>query len=62
LKKKTKINKRTRREWTAADLKALKTHSKQRTPVVKVSKQMKRSIAALRFKAHTLGLSLGHQR
>jgi septal ring factor EnvC (AmiA/AmiB activator) len=60
--KKTNTKKRTRRDWTAADLKALKTHSKQRTPVVKVSKELKRSVAALRYKAHMLGLGLGHQR
>jgi hypothetical protein len=54
--------KRTRREWTAADLKALKSHSKQRTPLPKISKQMKRTIGALRTKAHQLGMGLGHQR
>ena len=34
------------RQWTAADLKALRTHSRQRTPVLKISKQMKRTIGA----------------
>jgi hypothetical protein len=58
-KKKQKL---TRREWTAADLKVLKSHSKQRTPVLKVSKEMKRTIGALRAKAHQVGLGLGHQR
>jgi len=63
LKKTTKKAKKpARREWTAADLKALKAHSKQRTPVAKVSKQMKRTIGALRVKASQLGLGLGHQR
>jgi hypothetical protein len=51
-----------RREWTAADLKALKSHSTQRTPVLKISKQMKRTIGALRQKALVLGIGLGHQR
>ena len=60
--KTTKTKKRTRREWTSADLKALKGHSKQRTPVLKVSKEMKRTVGALRAKAHQLGLGLGHQR
>jgi hypothetical protein len=60
--KTTKTKKRTRREWTSADLKALKIYSKQRTPVLKVSKEMKRSISALRVKASQLGLGLGHQR
>jgi hypothetical protein len=59
---KTKTKKRARREWTAADLKALKSHSKQRTPVLKISKEMKRTVGALRVKAHQLGLGLGHQR
>jgi hypothetical protein len=60
--KKAKTKKHTRREWTAADLKALKSHSKQRTPVLKVSKELRRSVAALRVKASQLGLGLGHQR
>lgn len=59
---KIKTKKPTRREWTAADLKALKGHSKQRTPLLKVSKEMKRTIGALRVKASQLGLGLGHQR
>jgi hypothetical protein len=58
--KKTKA--RARREWTAADLNALRSHSKQRTPVLKISKQMKRTIGALRQKALVLGIGLGHQR
>lgn len=62
LKKAIKNKKRTRREWTAADLKALKAHSKQRTPVPKISKQMKRTIGALRVKASQLGIGLGHER
>jgi len=61
-KKTSKTKRRTRREWTAADLKALKAHSKQRTPVLKISKEMKRTIGALRVKASQLGLGLGHQR
>ena len=62
MKKTTKTKKRTRREWTAADLKALESHSRQRTPVPKIAKKMKRTIGALRVKASELGLSLGHQR
>jgi len=57
-----KTKKRARREWTAADLKALKAHSKQRTPVPKIAKEMKRTIGALRVKASQLGFGLGHQR
>ena len=54
--------KQTRREWTAAELRSLKKHSKERTPVAKVSKEMKRTVAALRVKASQLGFGLGHQR
>jgi hypothetical protein len=51
-----------RREWTSADVKSLKKHSKTRTPVAKVSKELKRTIGALRVKASQLGIGLGHQR
>jgi hypothetical protein len=58
-----KANKKTiRKEYTAADVKLLKQHSKARTPVAKVAKQMKRSVGSLRQKALKLGLGLGHQR
>jgi hypothetical protein len=51
-----------RREWTAADLQSLKKHSKARTPAAKVSKELKRTVAAIRAKASQLGIGLGHQR
>jgi hypothetical protein len=57
-----KKNKPLRREWTAADLKVLKMHSKARTPVEKISKATKRTIGALRAKASQMGIGLGHQR
>nr|CUT16764.1 hypothetical protein CDS [Bradyrhizobium sp.] len=57
--KKTKV---IRREWTKADIKDLKAHSKARTPVVKIAKMTKRSEGALRQKALVLGFGLGHQR
>ena len=59
-----KSNKRRpiRKPYTAADIKLLKQHSKARTPVVKIAKQMKRSVGSLRQKALTLGIGLGHQR
>ena len=50
------------REWTKADLRELKDHSKARTPVVKISKLTKRSVGALRQKALHLGIGLGHRR
>ncbi len=40
----------------------LKAYSKAKTPVAKISKQMKRTIAALRQQASKLGMSIGHQR
>src|SRR4030095_16903010 len=40
----------------------LRRHSKARTPVAKISKQMKRTVGALRQQAFQLGIGLGHQR
>ena len=51
-----------RREWTKADIKVLKAHSKARTPVAKISKETRRTVGALRQKALHLGIGLGHQR
>lgn len=62
MKTKPKKHKPARREWTAADLKDLKKHSKAKTPVAKISKEMKRTVGALRQKALHLGFGLGHQR
>ncbi|WFU43562.1 hypothetical protein QA640_14595 [Bradyrhizobium sp. CB82] len=57
-----KAKKIIRKEYTSADVKALRAHSKARTPVVKIAKEMKRTIGSLRQKALKLGISLGHQR
>jgi hypothetical protein len=57
-----KVKKRVRREYTRADVKELRAHSKAKTPVAKIAKQMKRSEASLRQKALTLGIGLGHRR
>jgi hypothetical protein len=51
-----------RREYTKADVKELRAHSKAKTPVVKIAKLTKRSVGALRQKALKLGIRLGHQR
>ena len=51
-----------RREYTKADVRELRTHSKARTPVVKIAKMTKRTVGSLRQKALKLGLRLGHQR
>ena len=50
-KKKTPV----RNPWTKEDLRQLKAHSKTRTPVVEVAKAMKRTEAAVRQKAKTIG-------
>jgi len=57
---KAKKKKHPRRLYTAAEVKLLKQHSKARTPVAKIVKQMKRSEGSLRQKALTLGIGLGH--
>jgi hypothetical protein len=55
-----KIIKRAR--WTKADHRTLKAHTKARTPVATISKQMKRTVGALRQQAFMLGIGLGHRR
>jgi hypothetical protein len=58
-----KTNGRNKRvAWTKQNVRDLKVHSKNKTPVVKVSRAMKRTVGALRQKALTLGIGLGHQR
>jgi hypothetical protein len=51
-----------RRDWTRAEVKELKKHSKGKTPVKTVSRALKRTPAALRQKALSLGIPLGHRR
>ncbi|RZN33862.1 hypothetical protein [Bradyrhizobium sp. Leo121] len=51
-----------RREYTKADVKELRAHSKAKTPVAKIAKLTKRSEGSLRQKALKLGIPLGHQR
>ena len=51
-----------RREYTKADVKELRAHSKARTPVVKIVKLTKRTEGSLRQKARALGISLGDRR
>jgi len=59
-----KANKKTvaRKPYTKDDLRSLKAHSKARTPVTKIAKEMKRTEGSLRQKALSLGIGLGHQR
>jgi hypothetical protein len=57
-----KSTRRVIKPWTKDDFRTLKAHSKARTPVVKVSKVMKRTVGALRRKAGILGIGLGERR
>lgn len=61
-KAKTATKKAMRREYTKADVKELRAHSKAKTPVAKIAKLTKRSEGSLRQKALKLGIGLGHQR
>lgn len=51
-----------RMAYTKEDVRKLKAHSKARTPLTKISKEMKRTEGSLRQKAIKLGIGLGHQR
>ena len=51
-----------RREYTKADVKELRAHSKARTPLATIMKLTKRTEGSLRQKASKLGIGLGHQR
>jgi hypothetical protein len=58
-----KTKKRTKRvAWTKALDKELRTHSKAKTAVAKISKLTKRTAGALRQRAIKLGIPLGHRR
>jgi hypothetical protein len=59
--KKTK-KKVVRREYTKADVKELRAHSKAKTPIAKIAKLTKRTEGSLRQKALKLGIRLGHRR
>ncbi len=51
-----------RKLYTKEDVKVLKAHSKARTPIAKIARQMKRTEGSLRVKANKLGIGLGHMR
>jgi hypothetical protein len=57
-----KVKKRAYKTWTPADLKELKKHSREKTPVAKIAKTMRRSEGTVRMKAYQLGFSVGHRR
>jgi len=48
--------------WTTDDLKALRQHSRAKTPVAKIAKALKRTEATIRMKAYQLGFSVGHRK
>jgi hypothetical protein len=56
------MTKKAVRRWTKDDLRALKGHSKAKTPVVKVAKTLKRTEGAVWQEAKTIGIGLGHRR
>jgi hypothetical protein len=51
-----------RRDWTRAEVKELRQHSRDKTAVKTISKALKRTPGALRQKARVLGIPLGHRR
>ena len=61
-KSKKAVKKIVRREYTKADVKELRAHSKAKTPVDRIAKLTKRSVGSLRQKALKLGIKLGHRR
>jgi hypothetical protein len=62
-KKAKKTTKRAvRRPWSKEDERELKSHSRNKSPIKTVVRSMKRTAGALRQKAFSLGLSLGHRR
>ena len=50
------------RDWTRAEVRELRQHSKDRTRVKAISRALKRTPGALRQKARALGIPLGHRR
>ncbi len=58
-----KTKRRTKRvAWTRTQVAELKKYSKDKLPVRKIARLMKRSPGALRQKARALGVRLGHRR
>jgi hypothetical protein len=57
-----KAKSRSYKVWTKDNLKELKRHSREKTPVRKIAKAMKRTEATIRMKAYQLGFSVGHRR
>jgi hypothetical protein len=51
-----------RKPYTKDDVRKLKAHSRARTPLKVIAKEMKRTEGSLRQKALKLEIGLGHQR
>ena len=51
-----------RRDWTRAEVKELREHSKDKARVKTISRALMRTPGALRQKARALGIPLGHRR
>jgi len=47
-----------RREWTAGDVRELKSLAKKKTPAGRLAKSLRRTLGATRQKAFSLGVSL----
>jgi hypothetical protein len=58
----TKKKRAVRRPWTKQHEQELRNHSKNKSPLKTVVRTMKRTAGALRQKAFSMGLSLGHRR
>jgi len=53
------MQKRTkRREWTTQDVRELKSLARQKMPVGKIAKSLKRTLRATQQKAYSIGVSL----
>ena len=61
-KKASKKSRTKRRAWSKGDVTALRGHSKKKTPVASIARTLKRSAGAIRQKALSLGLPIGHRR
>ncbi len=57
-----KARRTNRLPWTKQDVRELKEHSRSKSPVKEIARTMKRTLGALREKASSLGLPLGHRR
>jgi hypothetical protein len=59
---KTAKKRAARRSWSIRDERELRSHSKNKSSIKTIVSSMKRTAGALRQKAFSLGLSLGHRR